>query len=386
MAQAGVDKVKSTIKRARTRWQTASHVARLLIFGTIVLLVIARLAAPTFVQRYVNRTLDRHPEYGGRIGQVHLHLIRGAYSIEHVDVVKKSGKTPVPFVSAKRVEFSVDWRELVRGALVSEITVDQARLNFVQGPTKEESQTGIQKSWVSILEDLFPFRINRCTVRQGEVWYHDFHSTPEVHVYLTNMLLIATNLSNVRQTRQELPAAFQVHATTLGQGDLRLLLRANPLAAKPTFDLKAAVTNMDLTALNGFLRAYAKADVTQGRIDVFAEMAAASGQFEGYVKPLVHDLKVFNTQDKNVFEVVWEAIVAFIAQTFKNHPNDQFGTKIPFSGDFDNPNVDVWDTIVNVLRNAFIRALQPGLEGSVNPEKVRQDAGDPSKTGKPARK
>ena len=138
---------------------------------------------------------------------------------------------------------------------------------------------------------------------------------------------------------------------------------------------------MDLTALNEFLRAYAKADVAQGHIDLYSEMAAADGRFEGYIKPLVHDLKVFNTQDKNVFEVVWEAIVAFLAQTFKNHPNDQFGTKIPFSGSFDNPSVDVWDTILNVLRNAFIRALEPGVEGTVSPEKVKQDAGKKKRRG-----
>jgi hypothetical protein len=368
------EKVKSTLKKARTRWQTFSHFTRFGLFGLILLLLVARWMAPYFVQRYVNRTLDHHPEYGGRIGQVRLHLIRGAYSIEHVDIVKKTGQVPVPFVSAKTVEFSVHWRALLHGELVTKIDVDQARLNFVQGPTKQESQTGIQKSWVAILEDLTPFKINRCVVRESEVWYHDFHSNPQVHVFMTNLLLVATNLSNIRETGTELPASFRLHAFTIGGGDLRLALRANPLAPKPTFDLKAAVTNMDLTALNDFLRAYAKADVAQGRVSVFAEMAAAEGRFQGYVKPLVTDLKVFNVQDKNPIEVVWEAIVALVAQTFKNHPNDRFGTQIPFSGTFDNPNVDVWTTIVNVLRNTFIKAIPPGLNNSVSPETVRQNA------------
>src|SRR5512140_3365478 len=109
------EKVKTTLKKARTRWQTASHFARLVIFGLIVLLIVVRLAAPYVLQHYVNRTLNRHPEYGGRIGQVHLHLIRGAYSIEHVDILKRSGKVPVPFVSARTVDFSMDWRELFHG-------------------------------------------------------------------------------------------------------------------------------------------------------------------------------------------------------------------------------------------------------------------------------
>jgi len=117
-----------------------------------------------------------------------------------------------------------------------------------------------------------------------------------------------------------------------------------------------------------------KRDVSQGRISVYAELAAADGRFEGYVKPLVKDLKVFNTRDKGPLEVVWEAMVALVAQTFKNHPNDRFGTVIPFLGTFDNPKADVWDTILNVLRNTFIKAIQPGLEQTITPDKVRQDA------------
>lgn len=367
-----LESIKTTLKKARTRWQTVSHAFRIGVVLAALLLVFLRLAAPTVVQRYVNRTLDRHPQYGGQIGQVHLHLLRGAYSIEHVEIMKKTGQVPVPFLSARSIDLSVGWRELFHGALVGEITVEQAQLNFVKGPTEAESQTGIQKSWAAILQDLFPIKINRCELRHSQVWYHDFHSNPQVHVYLTNMLLVATNLSNLRDPQLELPSAVRIDGTTIGDGQLHLSLRMNPLAQKPAFDLKATVTNINLVALNEFLRAYAKADVTQGRLGVFAEVAAADGRFEGYVKPLVSELKVFNLKDKNPFEVVWEAIVALIAQTFKNHPNDRFGTKIPFSGAFDRPNVDAWETVLNVLRNTFIKALQPAIEGTVTPEKVRE--------------
>ncbi|MFO1501211.1 MAG: DUF748 domain-containing protein [Verrucomicrobiota bacterium] len=366
------DAVCRQLKRTRTYWQRLSHAGRLVVLGLVLLLIAARLAAPLVLQRYVNRTLDRHPEYGGQIGQVHIHLLRGAYSIEHVEIVKKTGQVPVPFLSARTVDFSVHWRELFHGSVVAQIQVDRAQLNFVKGRTKEDSQTEIQKSWTALLQDLYPFQINRCEIRDSQVWYHDFYSNPQVHVYLTNMLLVATNLSNVRDTRQELPAAINVRGITIGHGHLDASLRLNPLASKPTFDFKAAVTNMNLPALNGFLRAYAKADVRAGRLDVFAEAAGVHGRFEGYLKPLATDLKVFNTEEKNPIQVVWEAIVALVAQTFKNHPNDRFGTKIPFAGTFDDPQVDAWETILNVLRNTFVQALQPRIEDSESPRKLRR--------------
>ena len=108
--KTSTEKVRTTVKKVRTRWQTAPSVMRFVIFGLVLLLLLARWMAPYEVMRYVNRTLNRHPEYGGKVGQVRLHIIRGAYSIDHVDIVKKTGKVPVPFVSAKTVEFSVNNR------------------------------------------------------------------------------------------------------------------------------------------------------------------------------------------------------------------------------------------------------------------------------------
>ncbi len=72
------EKVKTTVKKVKTHWQTLSTVTRLAIFAVIILLLVARWMAPYEVMRYVNRTLNRHPEYGGKVGQVHLHIIRGA--------------------------------------------------------------------------------------------------------------------------------------------------------------------------------------------------------------------------------------------------------------------------------------------------------------------
>ena len=63
----------------------------------------------------------------------------------------------------------------------------------------------------------------------------------------------AAALTTLAVNWRELVARLQ--RSEFGHGDLQLGLHANPLAAKPAFQLKAAVTNMDLTALNDFLRA-----------------------------------------------------------------------------------------------------------------------------------
>ncbi len=70
-----------------------------------LLLIAFRLALPSLVERYVNRKLSELPSYNGHIGEVDIHLYRGAYSIHHIEVVKKTGQVSVPFFSARAVDF-----------------------------------------------------------------------------------------------------------------------------------------------------------------------------------------------------------------------------------------------------------------------------------------
>src|SRR5688572_30425729 len=194
------------------------------LFWTVLLLVVAgvafRLALPTLVQNYVNKKLDELPEYEGRIGDVDIHLVRGAYSIDDVDILKTSGAVSEPFFAAEKVDFSMEWREIFHRSLVGEIHVYGCGLNFVKAETKEQSQTSIDQSWLGVVKDLFPFRINKFEIHDGGVWFHDVGTEPKVDVYLTNLVVVCTNLYNTRSLSTELPADFRASGTTLGGGEL----------------------------------------------------------------------------------------------------------------------------------------------------------------------
>src|SRR5687768_12661631 len=153
--------MKKLVEKSKNRWRSFSRGTQIAIIVLIGLLICFRLALPYLVENYVNRKLDQLPDYDGRVGEVDIHLLRGAYSINHVDIVKTTGEVPVPFFAARKVDFSIQWRELFHRSVVGEIYIDQGKVNFVKGPTKEQSQVGIDKSWVGIVEELFPFQINK---------------------------------------------------------------------------------------------------------------------------------------------------------------------------------------------------------------------------------
>jgi hypothetical protein len=145
-------------------------------------------------------------------------------------------------------------------------------------------------------------------------------------------------------------------------------MKFNPLADNPTFDMNADLKNTNLVLLNEFFQAYAKVDVNKGKFGMYTEVAAKEGQFTGYVKPVIKDLDVLGKEDRddNIFRKMWEAITGFAGELFENQPKDQVATKIPFEGRLDNPQANVWETVINVLENAFIRAIQPSIDHEIN--------------------
>src|SRR5438270_13495774 len=113
--------------------------------GLLLLVLIAgivRAMLPWAVRDYVNRTLDRNPLYSGRIGQVQIHLLRGAYSIAEVSISKTTGNIPVPFFAAKRVDFAMEWSALLHRKVVGRVFMEEPELNFVDAPNEGEAQTG----------------------------------------------------------------------------------------------------------------------------------------------------------------------------------------------------------------------------------------------------
>ncbi len=61
---------------------------------------------------------------------------------------------------------------------------------------------------------------------------------------------------------------------------------------------------------------------------------------------------------------------------FKNHNKEQLATRVEFEGNIKKPNIDIWELIGEVLKNAFIQALYPSLENSVSINSLGKDSKD----------
>lgn len=52
------------------------------------------------MKAYVNRQLSRTADFKGTVDDIDIHLIRGAYTIQRVQIFRTTGRIPVPFFSA----------------------------------------------------------------------------------------------------------------------------------------------------------------------------------------------------------------------------------------------------------------------------------------------
>jgi hypothetical protein len=157
------------------------------------------------------------------------------------------------------------------------------------------------------------------------------------------------------------------HLPAANPDDLRCLPPHDPSSYRPSFQLAVRLIGLDVTKTNALARAYGKFDFESGWFDLVVELDAKEGQLEGYVKPLFRNLKIFSMREDlardNPLQAFWEALVGTATEVLKNQPRQQFGTVIPLTGDLNGPRTDVLATLGNVLRNAFVRAYLPRLQG-----------------------
>jgi len=335
----------------------------------LILLIAFRIYLPTIVLHYVNKELNSIPGYSGHIDKIGISLWRGAYQIKGVSLDKLSGKVPVPFFSANNIDLSVEWAALFHGSIVGKIKFYDPHVNFVSGPTEAESQSGIDSSWIQVVRNLMPLEINRVDIVDGEIHYMDFHSTPQVNIYVSSIEASATNLRNKVDKDKVLPSTIKASAKVFKTGQLSLDVALDPLNPNPTFELKEEMNGVQLAALNDFTLAYLKFKLIGGIFQLYTEIASKEGHFVGYSKPIFHhiDIETNIKENKNIWHWLIANGAQFITDIFSNRKhNDQFATRIPISGQFSSPITDKWAAIGGVLRNAFIQALTPTLDSTLH--------------------
>lgn len=374
---AGMDATSWTERHPRLA-RSITRVPRrtgIVLLSVLVVLIAARIAAPFVIEEVLNRRLANLPDYRGSIDDVDLSLLDSELAVDGLRLDKRKGNPKLPFMRIERMEVDYRWDALFDGEIVADVELIEPVINVMQAATqKKDVKDQIKKdeegqAVIETFKTLLPTKIHHLHIRSGAVRFKDSDARPPVDLKLTQLSAYISNLSNRPAPASELPTYGRLSGRLQRSGQLRATLRINIFTRHPTFDLDLALRGLDVRELKDFTRAYARVDLEKGKASFFTELRAKNGRITGYFKPMFDDIQVLDSdggdKDDPWYRKAWEGTVGAVEELFEDQKKDRAATRAPISGRTDQPGVDVLTTIVELVVNAFIRALVPGLEGTV---------------------
>ncbi len=172
--------------------------------------------------------------------------------------------------------------------------------------------------------------------------YTDKTANPNYKLFINDTELTIKNLSN-HQTHG--PAELTLRGKFMGSGDTNVAGDFLASQQGPAINLKVAMQNADLTAMNDLLRAFGRFDVAAGQISVFSQVAIKNGNIDGYVKPMFANLKVYDYQkDKGtgLLHQAKELAIGGASHLFKNRSTDKVAADVDLKGKLTSPGIDTW--------------------------------------------
>ena len=177
------------------------------------------------------------------------------------------------------------------------------------------------------------------------------------------------HLSNFSSQFSQGPAQAHLTAKFMGSGATTASANFRPEKSGPDFDLYVKIDDTQLPALNDLLRAYGKFDVAAGLFSLVTELHIKDEVISGYIKPFFKEMKVYDKRkdkEKGFFHKMYEMLIGGVAKLLENRPHHDVATKADISGLVQKPQTSTLQIIVELIRNAFIKAILPTFEREVS--------------------
>jgi len=327
-------------------------------FVLLVLFLVVWYTTPYLLRDYLNKRGSQLPDYKLNIHWIQINPIACNIQLEDLVLQKKSSAIPVPFFTARKVLVAMQWTQLIHLSLRSNITVLEPVVNFVNGPTPATSQTILEPEWVTTVKEMVPLKINQFKVHNGTIHYYDFHANPQIDLPITNLEIVADNLTNTTKSTDLMPQTITLTCHPLKTGSLEAHLSVNVDLKQPTFAEQVSLDHIALPAMNSFIAKYLSVYAKSGYFSFRSEMVSKDGSYDGYMKPFFTDLQFEPMpKDRDGLAALWASIVNGLKGILENDETKTVATQVPVHGKYQDPNIDFWSAAFGILQNAWFQAL-----------------------------
>jgi hypothetical protein len=375
----------------------------ILLAVLVGLAVIIRLVVDPIATHYTRKGLNEAEGVSGDFLRVHVTLLPPGYEIQKLKIIEEHGggeRDPLFYVRTARV--GLDWRALFHAELAASLTLDQPKITVIRRPSKkpEKELPAEVPDPRPMLRKVIPARVDRIDIVDGEILLRDLTLKSHPEIWLHRIDATAKNLATRRELAKGRAAHFAMHGRLGKSGAVAMEVSADPFAPPLKFDGEFTLRDWKLAELYDIEQEKADLQTPEGTIDLFAKFKGREGAISGGVKPILKNVKVRPTNDDFGTKVkAWVADKGL--RIFSHHGSQgrEAGTVIPIQGRLDNPDVQLWPTILGVVRNAFVEGITGGFsylpppaaekkQGVLEQAKdaLKKDAGPPKAQPAPAKK
>ena len=207
-----------------------------------------------------------------------------------------------------------------------------------------------------------PARVDRVEIRDGEVLYRDLTAPREPEIWVHGIELAVENVTTRPKLADGRPVTVTGRAKLGRSGDVTLFASADPFASQLAFAGGFGVKGWKVAELFDLIQPATKVQTPQGTLDMFAEFKAAAGEISGGVKPVLKNVKVAPTEDNLGNKLkAWVADEGLRLFSDRVPERNAVATVIPIKGRLDDPDVQLWPTVLGVVRNAFVEGISSGF-------------------------
>jgi hypothetical protein len=83
------------------------------------------------------------------------------------------------------------------------------------------------------------------------------------------------------------------------------------------------------------------------------------------MKPFFRDMNVYDKRQdsgRSISHQIYEILVGGVSTVLENRPHQEVATRINISGSVKDPETSSWQIAVQLVRNAFFKAILPGYD------------------------
>lgn len=203
--------------------------------GTLAVLAAIVFIASYFLDpivrgRVENAMNQKLVGYHTSLDHAHVQLLSATLILNGLIVKQDSHPTP-PVADLPKMEFNIQWRELLSGRVVADLllTHPHVHINLIQLRAEKADPVPLsEKGWQDAIEAVYPFKINLFRIQNGEATYID--TDPKRPLRLSEISLRADNIRNIHYRDQVYPSPFHVDSMVFDKGRLTIDGKANFLA------------------------------------------------------------------------------------------------------------------------------------------------------------